>query len=585
MPGDDPAEITTPEAIARISRGVLPLGKFEPDRAAIYTFRARVAEKWRFGQRLPGRRRRPPGAAALRAGSVLRPARRREPGLEAPPRLAGPGRRGTARHLRERAASARPLLGGEGREHGRPDADHRPRDGRRPRRLPARESGRRRTAVGTAPRARPARRRPATSAPGDCRCSPSCPTDDVSTTWSAPASCWRPLRNCSTAVPPEVRAAVDADPETVVLTGARRGRRPARDGRGRPRSCPPRPLRPRPGRHHGGARTHCSASCPTPAPRRRRRRARAASPDHVRSTAARFARRRPRARPSDSPISATSTSRSPTTRSRSRSTNHHGASPRSAPKPTSTYFAAVGLTRAVRRPRPPRAGEAPGSRRVRCRRPGVRRPAGRPASPARTSPWCPSPTPCRRPGGGYGFRFFDLEGRTVEVSTEVEDRAHRRVEEKEDIPVRLSHVVLNSPDPEKMRAWYEQHLDFRLSDTLVHPHMGGLMWFMRINSRHHSMAIARCPHTSLHHASFELRGIDEYMRGSGRLMRAGGPEDLGPRAPPRRRQHVHVLPRPQREHDGVHDRARGARRGHLAPQPARHEPARGVRPVGHRRTR
>ena len=49
MPGDDPAEITTPEAVARISRGVLPLGKFEPDRMAIYTFRARVAEKWRVG--------------------------------------------------------------------------------------------------------------------------------------------------------------------------------------------------------------------------------------------------------------------------------------------------------------------------------------------------------------------------------------------------------------------------------------------------------------------------------------------------------------------------------------------------------
>jgi 3-(3-hydroxy-phenyl)propionate hydroxylase len=49
MPGDDPAEITTPEAVARISRGVLPLGSFEPDRMAIYTFRARVAEKWRFG--------------------------------------------------------------------------------------------------------------------------------------------------------------------------------------------------------------------------------------------------------------------------------------------------------------------------------------------------------------------------------------------------------------------------------------------------------------------------------------------------------------------------------------------------------
>src|SRR3954468_22043537 len=49
LPGDDPAEIITPEAVERISRGVLPVGAFEPDRLAIYTFRARVAEKWRVG--------------------------------------------------------------------------------------------------------------------------------------------------------------------------------------------------------------------------------------------------------------------------------------------------------------------------------------------------------------------------------------------------------------------------------------------------------------------------------------------------------------------------------------------------------
>src|SRR3954462_11878815 len=49
LPGDDPAEIITPEAVERISRGVLPVGAFEPARLAIYTFRARVAEKWRVG--------------------------------------------------------------------------------------------------------------------------------------------------------------------------------------------------------------------------------------------------------------------------------------------------------------------------------------------------------------------------------------------------------------------------------------------------------------------------------------------------------------------------------------------------------
>ncbi len=138
------------------------------------------------------------------------------------------------------------------------------------------------------------------------------------------------------------------------------------------------------------------------------------------------------------------------------------------------------------------------------------------------------PGTVQTPGGGYGFRFFDNEGRTVEISSDVAVRHHRKIEEGESIPVRLSHVVINSADPDATRAFYEQHLGFALSDTLMHPHMGEMMWFMRINSWHHSLAVARGPHPSLHHASFELRGLDEYMRGTGRLLRAGVEKIWGP---------------------------------------------------------
>jgi catechol 2,3-dioxygenase-like lactoylglutathione lyase family enzyme len=138
------------------------------------------------------------------------------------------------------------------------------------------------------------------------------------------------------------------------------------------------------------------------------------------------------------------------------------------------------------------------------------------------------PGALQTPGGGYGFRFFDVDGRTIEISTEVTVRQHRKIEEKESIPVKLSHVVINSPNPEATVAFYEKHLNFSLSDTLMSPHMGEVMWFMRTNRWHHSMAIARCPHVSLHHASFEMRGIDEYMRGTGRLLRAGIEKVWGP---------------------------------------------------------
>jgi catechol 2,3-dioxygenase-like lactoylglutathione lyase family enzyme len=138
------------------------------------------------------------------------------------------------------------------------------------------------------------------------------------------------------------------------------------------------------------------------------------------------------------------------------------------------------------------------------------------------------PGKLQTPGEGYGFRFFDIDGRTVEVSSDVAVRQHRRLEEGEAVPVKLSHVVINSPDPEATVAFYDRHLNFALSDTLMHPRMGEMMWFLRTNRWHHSLAIARGPHVSLHHASFEMRGIDEYMRGTGRLLRGGVEKVWGP---------------------------------------------------------
>jgi NAD(P)-dependent dehydrogenase (short-subunit alcohol dehydrogenase family)/catechol 2,3-dioxygenase-like lactoylglutathione lyase family enzyme len=126
------------------------------------------------------------------------------------------------------------------------------------------------------------------------------------------------------------------------------------------------------------------------------------------------------------------------------------------------------------------------------------------------------------------FRFFDVDGRTIEISSDVDVRQHRKVEEGEAIPVRISHAVMNSTDIEATRGFYEQHLGFRHSDTLWSNHMGELMHFMRCNDWHHSLAIANGPHTSVHHVSFEMRGLDEYMRGTGRVMRAGIKKVWGP---------------------------------------------------------
>lgn len=131
------------------------------------------------------------------------------------------------------------------------------------------------------------------------------------------------------------------------------------------------------------------------------------------------------------------------------------------------------------------------------------------------------PQPLTQLGGGYGFRVFDNEGRTLEFATEVELKPSRKIGEREPIPVKLSHVVFNTNTLEATTQWYIDNLDFALSDTLFNPHMGDLMHFMRCNSAHHSLALAQGPHASLHHASFEMRGVEEWMRGAGKILRSG----------------------------------------------------------------
>ncbi|MEU0507679.1 VOC family protein [Amycolatopsis sp. NPDC006125] len=127
------------------------------------------------------------------------------------------------------------------------------------------------------------------------------------------------------------------------------------------------------------------------------------------------------------------------------------------------------------------------------------------------------------PGGGYGFRFFDPDGRLIEVSSDVAQRPWRALEPRESVPQKLSHVVVNSPDVAATKRFYETHLGFRLSDWLEDK-----MCFMRVRSDHHILAIAQGPHTSLNHVSFEMRGLDEFMRGTGRLIRQGRDPVWGP---------------------------------------------------------
>ncbi|WIG15849.1 bifunctional 3-(3-hydroxy-phenyl)propionate/3-hydroxycinnamic acid hydroxylase [Kocuria rosea] len=50
LPGDDLQEIVTPEAIERMSQGLLRPETFQIQRSAVYTFRSKLADKWRDGR-------------------------------------------------------------------------------------------------------------------------------------------------------------------------------------------------------------------------------------------------------------------------------------------------------------------------------------------------------------------------------------------------------------------------------------------------------------------------------------------------------------------------------------------------------
>ena len=123
------------------------------------------------------------------------------------------------------------------------------------------------------------------------------------------------------------------------------------------------------------------------------------------------------------------------------------------------------------------------------------------------------------PGGGYGFRCFDPDGRVVEISADVARRTFRVLEYRESIPQKLSHVVFYTPDPARAVAFYRDRLGF-----LVSGWVGDYFGFLRTSMQpdFHILAFARGP-ASYFHASFELRGYDEYMRGCGRALQAKVP--------------------------------------------------------------
>lgn len=133
-----------------------------------------------------------------------------------------------------------------------------------------------------------------------------------------------------------------------------------------------------------------------------------------------------------------------------------------------------------------------------------------------------APGAAEGPAGGYAFRFFDPDGRAIEVICDTAQRTHRTLAKGEAIPIGLSHIVLHTPDIKPLASFYEEVLGFRLSDWI-----GQFMIFLRCNPAHHRLAILPGP-PALNHVAFDVSSVDELMRGLARMTERGVTLQWGP---------------------------------------------------------
>lgn len=126
------------------------------------------------------------------------------------------------------------------------------------------------------------------------------------------------------------------------------------------------------------------------------------------------------------------------------------------------------------------------------------------------------------PGGGYGFCFFSPDGLHFGISADVATGTKREIGRWEGVPIKISHIVIHSPDHKALCQWFIDVLGFKLTGWL-----GDFMCFLRCNSAHHRLAILPGP-PYLNHVAYDMEGVDGMMRGIHRLKLKGTDITWGP---------------------------------------------------------
>ena len=134
------------------------------------------------------------------------------------------------------------------------------------------------------------------------------------------------------------------------------------------------------------------------------------------------------------------------------------------------------------------------------------------------------PGPLDGPGGGYGLRIVDPDGREIELSADVAQAGDPDGTPGGPPigPTKVSHVVLNSPNADAYLGLLIEGLGFRVADETEH------MVFCKCNLDHHSVAIARAPHASLNHVAFEVPTVEDVLAGIEHMAAHGFETVWGP---------------------------------------------------------
>jgi catechol 2,3-dioxygenase-like lactoylglutathione lyase family enzyme len=128
------------------------------------------------------------------------------------------------------------------------------------------------------------------------------------------------------------------------------------------------------------------------------------------------------------------------------------------------------------------------------------------------------------PGVQKAIRFKDPDGFLVELVAGI-DRVLDPYGQRDVKPQDLNHVVLNVADADRSEAFYRDLLGFKLTDRFIN----GLS-FWACNANHHSLAFgeARDGQPAFHHAAFEMKDWEEWIKAVFYAGERGIPRVWGP---------------------------------------------------------